>query len=87
MRSHLTSQPFSEHLRQADLSMAMLALRMVTARVLVVLSVLFTSQIEVLLRCLSVYIRNTSLADSIFELPRLLLCWSAQRKTTVLANL
>ena len=45
MRSHLTSQPFSEHLRQADLSM--LALRMVTARVLllVVLSGSFTSQI------------------------------------------
>ena len=49
MRSHLTSQPFSEYLRQADLSM--LALRMVTARVLVVLSGSFTSQIERILPC------------------------------------
>ena len=49
MRSHLTSQPFSEHLRQADLSMLALSVgtaRVVTARVLVVLSGSFTSQIE-----------------------------------------
>ena len=44
MRSHLTSQPFSEHFPEADLSM--LALRVVTARVLVVLSGSFMSQIE-----------------------------------------
>ena len=44
IRSHWTSQSFSEHLCQADLSM--LALRVVTARVLVVLSGSFTFQIE-----------------------------------------
>ena len=41
--SHSTSQPFLEHSRQADLYM--LALRVVTARVHVVLSGSFTSQI------------------------------------------
>ena len=50
LRSHLTSQPFSEHL--ADLSM--LALRMVTARALVVLSGSFTSQVEGV--CVCVYV-------------------------------
>ena len=44
MRSHLTSQSFSEHLHQADLSM--LALRVVTARVIVILSDSFTFQIQ-----------------------------------------
>ena len=44
MRSHWTSQSFSDHLHQANLSM--LALRVVTARVLVVLSGSFTSQTE-----------------------------------------
>ena len=44
MRSHRTSQPFSEHLRQADLSM--LALRVVTTQVLVILSGSFMSQTE-----------------------------------------
>ena len=49
MRSHLTSQPFSEHLLQLQADLSMLALRMVTARVLVVLrlSGSFTSQIEI----------------------------------------
>jgi len=42
MKYHGTSQPFSEHLRQADLSM--LALRVVTAR-LVILSGSLTSEI------------------------------------------
>ena len=44
MTSHWTSQSFSEHLCQADLSR--LAPRVVTARVLVILSGSFTSQIE-----------------------------------------
>ena len=44
MKSPLISQFFSEHLRQADLSM--LALRVVRARVLVVLSGSFMPQIE-----------------------------------------
>ena len=44
MRSHSTTRSFSEHLRQADVSM--LALRVVTARVLVVLSGSFMSQTE-----------------------------------------
>ena len=43
-RSHSISQSFSEHLRQADLSV--LALREVTVRLLVVLSGSFTYQIE-----------------------------------------
>ena len=34
-----------------------------------------------------VYIGNKSLADSIFESPRRLLCWSGQQKTKVLASL
>ena len=44
MMSHSSSQSVLEHLRQADLSV--LALRVVTARLLVVLGGSFISQIE-----------------------------------------